>query len=248
MTLAEGSRIDFFEGACSERCRLVQYKPDLAGPPLPDRARLQPRSPKTRARAVARSTPRRKSGGRNNARPHDDAPSRRRPQAPLPRRSTSGATRTACRRRVARSSTIRTARRASRCCTTPTARSATSSRPSACAVGDRVETGPRRRHQAGQRLPLANIPLGTIVHNVELRPGRGGAARAQRRRGDPADGEGRRLRAAQAALRRAAPGAASRAAPPIGQVGNLDHENISIGKAGPHALARAAPAACAAWP
>src|SRR5499425_1718859 len=41
-------------------------------------------------------------------------------------------------------------------------------------VGDRVETGPQADIKPGNTLPLANIPLGTIVHNVELRRGRGG--------------------------------------------------------------------------
>ncbi len=62
----------------------------------------------------------------------DDLPLHgRRPQAALPRSSTSGATSRTSRRRSPRSSTTRTARRGSRCCTTPTARSATSSRPTA---------------------------------------------------------------------------------------------------------------------
>ena len=102
--------------------------------------------------------------------------------------------------------------------------------------------GPRGRHQAGQRLPLANIPLGTTVHNVELRPGPRRPARPQRRRGDPADGEGRRLRAAQAALGRAAPRARSRAAPRSARSATSSTRTSRIGKAGPHALARAAAA------
>jgi large subunit ribosomal protein L2 len=98
-------------------------------------------------------------------------------------------------------------------------------------VGDRVETGPRADIKPGNSLPLANIPLGTIVHNVELRQGRGGqfgraagsAIQLMAKEGDYAllkmpSGELRRVRAACRAS--------------IGQVGNLDHENISYGKAG----------------
>ena len=77
-----------------------------------------------------------------------------------------------------------------------------------------------------------NIPLGTIVHNVELRPGKrrrssarsaGGAIQLMAKEGDYA-----LLKLPSGELRRCA----STAAPPIGQVGNLEHENISIGKAG----------------
>ena len=98
-------------------------------------------------------------------------------------------------------------------------------------VGDRVETGPRADIKPGNSLPLANIPLGTVVHNVELRQGRGGqigrAAGAEiqlmAKEGDYAllkmpSGELRRVRSACRAS--------------IGQVGNLEHENISYGKAG----------------
>ena len=98
-------------------------------------------------------------------------------------------------------------------------------------VGDRVETGPRADIKPGNSLPLANIPLGTIVHNVEFRQGRGGqigraagsAIQLMAKEGDYAllkmpSGELRRVRSACRAS--------------IGQVGNLEHENISYGKAG----------------
>src|SRR5262252_4643895 len=98
-------------------------------------------------------------------------------------------------------------------------------------VGDRVETGPQADIKPGNALPLANIPLGTIVHNVELRQGRGGqlcraagtAIQLMAKEGDYAllkmpSGELRRVRSACRAS--------------IGQVGNLEHENISFGKAG----------------
>ena len=103
--------------------------------------------------------------------------------------------------------------------------------PLGLAVGDRVETGPGADIKPGNTLPLAHIPLGTIVHNVELREGRGGqlgraagsAIQLMAKEGEYAllkmpSGELRRVRATCRAS--------------IGQVGNLDHENISYGKAG----------------
>jgi large subunit ribosomal protein L2 len=82
-------------------------------------------------------------------------------------------------------------------------------------VGDRVETGPQADIKPGNALPLSNIPLGTIVHNVELRRGRGGQL-------GRAAGSAIQLMAKVPSACRAS----------IGQVGNLDHENISYGKAG----------------
>ena len=103
--------------------------------------------------------------------------------------------------------------------------------PVGLAVGARVETGPQSDIKPGNSLPLSNIPLGTIVHNVELRRGRGGqiaraagsAIQLMAKEGDYAllkmpSGELRKVRAVCRAS--------------IGQVGNLDHENISYGKAG----------------
>jgi large subunit ribosomal protein L2 len=98
-------------------------------------------------------------------------------------------------------------------------------------VGARVETGPQSDIKPGNSLPLVNIPLGTIVHNVELRRGRGGqlaraagsAIQLMAKEGDYAllkmpSGELRKVRAVCRAT--------------IGQVGNIDHENVSYGKAG----------------
>ncbi len=103
--------------------------------------------------------------------------------------------------------------------------------PVGLGVGDRVEAGARADIKPGNSLPLANIPLGTMVHNVELREGRGGqlgrsagaAIQLMAKEGDYAllklpSGELRRVRLACAAT--------------VGQVGNLEHENISLGKAG----------------
>ena len=123
-------------------------------------------------------------------------------------RSTSSAARTACRRRSPRSSTTRTAAPTSRCSTTRTARSATSSRRQRLRVGGTVVSGDRRRHpDRATALPLRAIPTGTIVHNVELTPGRGGQIGPLRRHRHPARGEGGRARHAAPALGRDAHGA-----------------------------------------
>jgi large subunit ribosomal protein L2 len=103
--------------------------------------------------------------------------------------------------------------------------------PVGLTVGDRVETGPQADIKPGNSLPLANIPLGTTVHAVELRPGRGaqlgrsaGAAiQLMAKEGDYA-----LLKLPSTELRRVR--LTCRAT--IGQVGNLEHENLSDGKAG----------------
>src|SRR6266403_1040863 len=103
--------------------------------------------------------------------------------------------------------------------------------PVGLAVGDAVEAGPKADIKPGNSLALSLIPLGTMVHNVELRERRGGqlgrsagtAIQLMAKEGDYAllklpSGELRRVRLACRAT--------------IGQVGNLEHENISYGKAG----------------
>jgi large subunit ribosomal protein L2 len=103
--------------------------------------------------------------------------------------------------------------------------------PVGVTVGDKIETGPNADIKPGNSLPLTNIPLGTMVHNVELRAGAGGqlgrsagaSIQLMAKEGDYAllklpSGELRRVRTACRAT--------------IGQVGNLDHENVSFGKAG----------------
>jgi large subunit ribosomal protein L2 len=98
-------------------------------------------------------------------------------------------------------------------------------------VGDVVMSGPEADILPGNALPLRNIPLGTTVHNVELQPGKGGQlcrsagshAQLLAREGDRAtlklpSGEVRMVRLDCMAT--------------VGQVGNLDHANISVGKAG----------------
>lgn len=98
-------------------------------------------------------------------------------------------------------------------------------------VGDVVQAGATAEIRPGNSLPIANIPVGTMVHNVELAEGRGGqlartagaAAQLLAKEGDYAQirlpsGEVRLVRQTCYAT--------------IGQVGNLDHGNVKLGKAG----------------
>jgi large subunit ribosomal protein L2 len=98
-------------------------------------------------------------------------------------------------------------------------------------VGDRIETGPGADIKPGNALPLANIPLGTQIHCIELRQGRG--AQLARSAGTSVqlmakEGDYALLKLPSTELRRVR--IACRAT--IGQVGNLEHENLSHGKAG----------------
>jgi large subunit ribosomal protein L2 len=98
-------------------------------------------------------------------------------------------------------------------------------------VGRTVSSGPEADILVGNALPLRNIPAGTVVHNVELKPGKGAqmvrsagaSAQLVSKEGDIAllklpSGETRRVIVDCMAT--------------VGQVGNVDHENISLGKAG----------------
>lgn len=98
-------------------------------------------------------------------------------------------------------------------------------------VGDTVVAGPGSDIKPGNALPLKDIPLGTTIHNIELTEGRGGqlvrsagtAAQLMAKEGEYAQvklpsGEQRRVRIVCYAT--------------IGQVGNIAHENTSLGKAG----------------
>ena len=103
--------------------------------------------------------------------------------------------------------------------------------PARLKVGDRVESGPEADIKPGNSLPLANIPTGTMIHNVELKPGRGG--QMARSAGSSVqlvakEGSYATLRLPSGEMRRVL--VACRAT--IGQVGNVDHENVSGGKAG----------------
>jgi large subunit ribosomal protein L2 len=98
-------------------------------------------------------------------------------------------------------------------------------------VGDTVISGPKAEVRPGNCLPISNIPVGTLVHNLEVLEGRGGqmvraagsAAQLLAKEGDYAQvrmpsGEVRLVRQTCYAT--------------VGQVGNLDHSNIKLGKAG----------------
>jgi large subunit ribosomal protein L2 len=103
--------------------------------------------------------------------------------------------------------------------------------PARLRVGDRVESGPAADIKPGNSLPLANIPTGTLVHNVELKPGRGGQmARSAGASVQLVAKEGTyaTMRLPSGEMRRVL--LTCRAT--IGQVGNVDHENVSGGKAG----------------
>ena len=103
--------------------------------------------------------------------------------------------------------------------------------PNGLKAGDKVVSSAAADIKPGNCLPIANIPVGTIIHNVELQPGygaqlvrsAGAAAQLMAKEGDLAQvrlpsGEVRYVRTNCTAC--------------IGQVGNLDHENVHIGKAG----------------
>jgi large subunit ribosomal protein L2 len=98
-------------------------------------------------------------------------------------------------------------------------------------VGDKVVAGPSADIKPGNALPLTNIPVGTFIHNVELYPGKGGQlARAAGNAAQLMAKEGvyALLRLPSGELRNVPVNCMAT----VGQVGNLDHENVKIGKAG----------------
>ena len=98
-------------------------------------------------------------------------------------------------------------------------------------VGDTVVSGPEADIKAGNALPLENIPVGTLVHNVELQPGKGGqmvkTAGAFAQLMAKENGYAT-LRLPSGEMRKVLLSCKAT----IGQVGNLDHELVSLGKAG----------------
>lgn len=98
-------------------------------------------------------------------------------------------------------------------------------------VGEMVNSGPEAEIRVGNFLPLRKVPLGTIVHNVELKPGKGGqVARGAGTGAQVVAKEGRyvQLRLPSGEVRNFP----SRCGATIGTVGNPDHEKISFGSAG----------------
>ncbi|MBQ2407847.1 MAG: 50S ribosomal protein L2 [Bacilli bacterium] len=103
--------------------------------------------------------------------------------------------------------------------------------PKGLKVGDKVESGENADIKVGNCLPLANIPEGTMVHNVELKAGKGG--QMARSAGSSVQILGREgkytlLRLASGEVRKVL----STCRATIGEVGNADHELVKIGKAG----------------
>jgi large subunit ribosomal protein L2 len=103
--------------------------------------------------------------------------------------------------------------------------------PSGLEVGRTVVSGPEADILVGNALQLKNIPAGTIVHNIELKPGKG--AQMARSAGAQAqlvakEGEYALLKLPSGETRKVLVECMAT----VGQVGNLDHENITIGKAG----------------
>lgn len=103
--------------------------------------------------------------------------------------------------------------------------------PLGLTAGDKVMNGPEAEIKVGNNLPLENIPVGTMIHNVEMYPGKG--AQLVRSAGAAAqlmakEGKYATLRLPSGEMRYIL--AKCRAT--IGQVGNLEHEIVSIGKAG----------------
>jgi large subunit ribosomal protein L2 len=98
-------------------------------------------------------------------------------------------------------------------------------------VGDTLLSGPQAEIRPGNNLPLSNIPVGTLVHNVELKPGKGG--QLVRSAGGSAqvlakEGEYAQIRLPSGEVRLVSQVCFAT----IGQVGNLEHNNIKLGKAG----------------
>jgi len=98
-------------------------------------------------------------------------------------------------------------------------------------VGQKIMSGPEADILIGNALPLKNIPAGTVVHNIELRPGKG--AQMARSAGAQAqlvakEGDYALLKLPSGETRRVLIDCMAT----VGQVGNTDHENVSIGKAG----------------
>ena len=103
--------------------------------------------------------------------------------------------------------------------------------PLSLKVGDKLLSGPTAEIKPGNSLPISNIPIGTMIHNIEMKPGKGGqmvraaggAAQLMAKEGDYAQirlpsGEVRLILQVCYAT--------------IGQIGNVDHGNIKLGKAG----------------
>ncbi len=103
--------------------------------------------------------------------------------------------------------------------------------PAGLEVGRKIMSGAQADILVGNSLPLKNIPAGTVVHNVELKPGKGGqmarSAGAQVQLVSK-EGELALLKLPSGEIRKVL----SDCSATVGQVGNVEHENVSAGKAG----------------
>jgi len=103
--------------------------------------------------------------------------------------------------------------------------------PKGLQVGQMIESGENADIKVGNALPLANIPVGTVIHNVELKPGNGGQlARSAGAEAQILGREGKytlvRLASGEVRL------ILSTCRATVGQVGNVEHELVRVGKAG----------------
>ena len=103
--------------------------------------------------------------------------------------------------------------------------------PQGLKVGVTISSGPGAEIKAGNALPLQNIPVGTLVHNIEMIPGKGG--QLVRSAGGVAqlmakEGKYAHIKLPSGEVRLVPSGCKAT----IGQLGNVEHENITIGKAG----------------
>ena len=103
--------------------------------------------------------------------------------------------------------------------------------PVGLSVGDSVQAGPDSDIRPGNALPLSSMPLGTTIHNIELKPGKG--AQVARSAGAACQVMGRegqyvQVRMVSGEMRRIL----GTCMATVGQIGNLDRENVSVGKAG----------------
>ncbi|MDP2993041.1 MAG: 50S ribosomal protein L2, partial [Deltaproteobacteria bacterium] len=103
--------------------------------------------------------------------------------------------------------------------------------PVGLAIGDTVVSGENADIKPGNALPVGKIPLGTLVHNVELRPGKGGQIiRSAGSYGQLMAKEGKygQIKLPSGEVRQVHVACMAT----VGQVGNLEHESVSLGKAG----------------
>lgn len=103
--------------------------------------------------------------------------------------------------------------------------------PVGLSVGDPIQAGHGSDIRPGNALPLSSMPLGTTIHNIELRPGKG--AQIARSAGASCQVMGRegqyvQVRLVSGEMRRIL----GTCMATVGQIGNLDHENVTVGKAG----------------